>query len=162
MPLFLEESSFPVPTLIVIVVAGAVLVSAIILVSLFFISRHKLKKKPGERHEAFDTSYTQLITDCKQSVERLGNLGKYSDDYQKKYVAKKEQYDKIFNGRAKEVKDSLDSMDALRVQKDWHSLRFSWTMPSCPAHPACRPSARRRRFRDRHNRHCRSRFSCHG
>ena len=123
MPLFLEESSFPVPILIVIVVAGAVLVRAIILFSLLFISRHKLKKKPGERHEAFDTSYTQLITDCKQSVERLGNLGKYSDDYQKKYVAKKEQYDKIFNGRAKEVKDSLDSMDALRVQKDWHSLR---------------------------------------
>ena len=56
MPLFLEESSFPVPILIVIVVAGAVLVSAIIFLSLFFISRHKLKKKPGERREAFDTS----------------------------------------------------------------------------------------------------------
>ncbi len=123
MPLFLEGNSIPVPAIVGAALGGAVLVSAIILLSMFFISRHRLKKKPGERHEIFDTSYTQLTTDCKQSVERLGNLGKYSTDYHGKYVAKKEQYDKIFNGRAKDVRDSLDSMDALLVQKDRHSLR---------------------------------------
>ena len=118
MPLFLVNAG-----VVVGIVFGALAVLGLLFLALWFTARKRLKSIPKQLRETFDTYYTQLTTSCRQSVDRLGKLGKFSPDYQQKYLAKKEQYDKILNERGKDVKDSLNSMDGLISDKDWRSLR---------------------------------------
>lgn len=121
MPLFLAGLSIPV---IAAIAAGCgVGVALIGLLSWILVSRRRLKKKPAELREIFDTYYTQLTSSCKQSVDRLGYLGQYSAEYKEKYEIRARQYDKILNERGKDVKDSLDSRNSLLVNKDRRTLK---------------------------------------
>ena len=109
---------------IVLIALGSVLIIALAIVVLYFLSR---KKRFVRQAQTLDKNYqdchTQLITDCDVMINRLGSLGKYNVKFQNYYNERKKQYEEILKNRDAAIVNSIKTITAYNAKKEYSKAK---------------------------------------
>ncbi len=101
---------------------GVVAIIAIVFLAVFIYKRRYRHNSDSIRKD-YDIYHSQLTTDCKAMVLRLGTLGKYSDYYHTLYLERDKKYNDILNIRDNDMAISLNSLDTLIKAKNYKSVK---------------------------------------
>jgi septation ring formation regulator EzrA len=101
---------------------GVVALVAIVFLAIFIYKR-RYRHNSDSIRKNYDIYHSQLTTDCKAMVLRLGTLGKYSDYYHTLYLERDKKYNDILNIRDNDMAISLNSLDTLIKDKNYKSVK---------------------------------------
>jgi len=101
---------------------GVVALVAIVFFAIFIYKR-RYRHNSDSIRKNYDIYHSQLTTDCKAMVLRLGTLGKYSDYYHTLYLERDKKYNDILNIRDNDMAISLNSLDTLIKDKNYKSVK---------------------------------------
>lgn len=119
LPVFIDSN-----TLLWIILAVAIPVALILIIFLCILfSRRRYAKQVRIAKERYLVFHSQLTTDCKSMVNRLGSLGKFSSQYNNLYLERNKQYDDILTKRDKDMETSIASLETLLAKKNYRSVK---------------------------------------
>lgn len=109
---------------IVAIAAGSVFIVILALLLNFVLFRKKRYIRQVKIwDEKYNTYHTQLYSDCKVMIGRLGALGKYNIKYQNLYNERKKQYDEIILNRDSKIQQEMNALHQAIANKDYKKCK---------------------------------------
>ncbi len=102
---------------------ACVVTAGLLVLSFFFLHKRKFKSTYKNLRKSYDTYHTQLDTNCRKMVTRLGVLGQYNDSFNAMHLEREKQFDDIMKKRDEVINMSLNSLETLVKDKDYKGYK---------------------------------------